>query len=136
MLEFNSLDKRNTWEFQPNFYIYGNIRTRYDSDLVVINPAYLNKVSQYYKEGIGLPIYFYDIPEGEHDVLFNGTHCKLFTWKNINIASKGSIVWKSETNKTYEFDMELSQKGLIVSLTDINGLRDALDKLIHKPIII
>ena len=78
----------------------------------------------------------YDIPEGEHDVLFNGTHCKLFTWKNINIASKGSIVWKSETNKTYEFDMELSQKGLIVSLTDINGLRDALDKLIHKPIII
>lgn len=136
MLEFNSLDKRNIWEFQPNFYIHGNIRTRYDSDLVVINPAYLNKVSQYYKEGIGLPIYFYDIPEGEHDVLFNGTHCKLFTWKNINIASKGSIVWKSETNKTYEFDIELSQKGLIVSLTDINGLRDALDKLIHKPIII
>ena len=136
MLEFNSLDKRNTWEFQPNFYIHRNIRTRYDSDLVVINPAYLNKVSQYYKEGIGLPIYFYDIPEGEHDVLFNGTHCKLFTWKNINIASKGSIVWKSETNKTYEFDIELSQKGLIVSLTDINGLRDALDKLIHKPIII
>ena len=136
MLEFNSLDKRNTWEFQPNFYIHGNIRTRYDSALVVINPAYLNKVSQYYKEGIGLAIYFYDIPEGEHDVLFNGTHCKLFTWKNINIASKGSIVWKSETNKTYEFDIELSQKGLIVSLTDINGLRDAVDKLIHKPIII
>lgn len=136
MLEFNSLAKQNTWEFQPNFYIHGNIRTRYDSDLVVINPTHLNKISQYYKEGIGLPIYFYDIPEGEHDVLFNGTHCKLFTWKNIHIASKGATVWTSTTNKTYEFDIELSQKGLIVSLTDISGLRDALNKLMHKSIII
>ena len=113
MLEFNSLDKRNTWEFQPNFYIHGNIRTRYDSDLVVINPAYLNKVSQYYKEGIGLPIYFYDIPEGEHDVLFNGTHCKLFTWKNINIASKGSIVWKSDTNSPKRLILKFSNNDIM-----------------------
>jgi len=136
MLEFNSLARHNTWEFQPNFYIHGALQSRYDTDLVVINPTYLNKVSQYYKEGIGLPIYFYDIPEGEHDVLFNGTHCKLFTWKNISIADKKAIVWKSLTNKTYEFDVELSQKGLIVSLTDRNGLKDALDKLINKSIVI
>lgn len=136
MLEFNSLAKHNTWEFQPNFYIHGTLQSRYDTDLVVINPAYLNKVSQYYKEGVGLPIYFYDIPEGEHDVLFNGTHCKLFTWKNISIANKGAIVWKSSTNKTYEFDIQLSQKGLIVSLTDRKGLKDALDKLINKSVVI
>lgn len=136
MLEFNSLVRHNIWEFQPNFYIHGNLQSRYDTDLVVINPAYLNKVSQYYKEGVGLPIYFYDISEGEHDVLFNGTRCKLFTWKNISIANKGAMVWDSSTNKTYEFDIQLCQKGLIVSLTDRKGLKDALDKLTNKSIVI
>lgn len=133
MIEFKRLSKYNNWEVQPSFYIHGTLIK--DTDLVTINPEGLNRVSMYYKEGQGLPHYFYDIAEGKHFCLLDGQLCALFTWKVINIAKKGIVQW-SPGFEPHPFDIELKQLGLIVDFNDAKGISEATTKFNNRDYLV
>ena len=131
MIKFKSLSNRNeNWIYQPDFYLHGKLSTNYETDVVVMQDDIFNtRISKYYREGIGLPPTFIDIPEGKHLCKVDGILCALFVWKKIVFCKGG---WVGDLGYSGPFDVWLRQIGLIVDITDKEGVLDAQNKFNNR----
>lgn len=131
MIKFKSLSSRNeNWIYQPDFYLHGKLSTNYKTDAVVMQDDIFNtRISKYYREGIGLPPTFIDIPEGKHLCEVDGILCVLFVWKKIVFCKGG---WVGDLGYSGPFDVWLRQIGLIVDITDKEGVLDAQNKFNNR----
>ena len=131
MIKFKPLSNRNeNWIYQPDFYLHGKLSTNYKTDTVVMQDDVFNtRISKYYREGIGLPPTFIDIPEGKHLCEVDGILCTLFVWKKIVFCKGG---WVGDLGYSGPFDVWLRQIGLIVDITDKEGVLDAQNKFNNR----
>ena len=131
MIKFKSLSSRNgDWIYQPDFSLHGKLSTNCETDEVVMRGDVFNtRISRYYREGIGLASTFLDIPEGKHLCEIDGILCALFVWKKIVFCAEG---WVSDLGYSGPFDVWLRQIGLIVDITDKEGVLDAQNKFNNR----
>ena len=131
MIKFKPLSNRNeNWIYQPDFYLHGKLSTNYKTDTVVMQDDIFNtRISKYYREGIGLATTFIDIPEVKHLCEVDGILCALFVWKKIVFCKGG---WVGDLGYSGPFDVWLRQIGLIVDITDKEGVLDAQNKFNNR----
>lgn len=135
MIKFKPLSYfNNDWSLQSGIYLHGKIAKKYNTDIVVMNDdVYSDRISEFYYEGKALPITFIDIPEGKHLCEVYNTPCVLFTWKRFWISKGGRVI-----DPKYEgpYDIWLRQLGLIVDLSDKEGIAEATIEFENKNYII
>lgn len=131
MIKFKPLSCRNeNWIYQPDFYLHGKLSTNYETDSVVMqDDVFHTRISRYYREGIGLAPTFLDIPEGKHLCEVDGILCAIFVWKKIVFCKGG---WVGDQGYSGPFDVWLRQIGLIVDITDKEGVLDAQNKFNNR----